>query len=267
MIGVVDLKNGLAVHGIAGNRSNYKPVVVAGFASGQGKISGAIDGNPIALVNHYRRWGIRQFYLADLNALTGGVVQRDSIEQLIRRNDHREELRREEWIVDIGLNDRAGRAEYRWINDLSERGDSNIGWVVPSESATSHATISHLKSNVPPQKLVLGIDFREGVFIGPQTHCTADDLNESRPVEAWICSAASAGITAALLLDVSAVGTSRGPAMLGGCRDLRRRHPDWRILSGGGCRSPGDIKMYLDAGCDACLVATALHRPLDDCRE
>ena len=43
------------------------------------------------------------------------------------------------------------------------------------------------------------------------------------------------------------------------CRDLRSADPDLQIIAGGGIRSAGDLRSLETAGCDAALVASALH--------
>ena len=43
------------------------------------------------------------------------------------------------------------------------------------------------------------------------------------------------------------------------CREIRRHHPDLTIVAGGGVRGLDDLKTLADAGCDAALVASALH--------
>ena len=70
--------------------------------------------------------------------------------------------------------------------------------------------------------------------------------------------AAAAGAETLLALDLGRVGTGRG-VDLGLLQSLRRRLPDIRLLAGGGILTRSDLEQMRDAGCDAALVASAIH--------
>ena len=61
------------------------------------------------------------------------------------------------------------------------------------------------------------------------------------------------------LLDLAAVGIDGGPQAAAACRPIRQSHPDVELISGGGVRGLADLKAFEEAGCDAVLVASALH--------
>jgi phosphoribosylformimino-5-aminoimidazole carboxamide ribotide isomerase len=62
VVGVIDLKDGMAVHAVRGERERYRPV--------HSVLSGK-DGDPIALARGYRSIGLEEVYVADLDAITG----------------------------------------------------------------------------------------------------------------------------------------------------------------------------------------------------
>ncbi|TWT92281.1 HisA/HisF-related TIM barrel protein [Neorhodopirellula pilleata] len=280
IVGVIDLKNHVAVHGIAGQRHLYRPVELSRFASGSS--SRTIDGDAIGLINHYRQRGIHRFYVADLDALSGGAVQTRRLEDLIADSHAHHRRPGEQWILDVGLNENVDADDLAWLLDLNRRSCGSISWVVASESSLSDQTVSSLAKTIDPASMVLGIDLRQGKlnvgttgFAGSKKNDpSADPIDQrtvtqrtvtqrtitQRTLDQWVESGREAGVEAALVLDVSAVGTASGPAAIDCCQQLHQRFPSWRLISGGGCRSAADVATYLEAGCNECLVATALHR-------
>lgn len=257
LVGVIDLKQDAAVHGIAGQRHRYRPVELSRFASGNTRR--ATDGDAIGLIAHYRKRGVRRFYVADLDALSGGAIQTKRLAQLVAPSQTPQTQVDEHWLFDIGLNENVNERDLAWLFDLERSCSGSLAWVVASESALSQSTVRQLADRIEPASLVLGIDLRQGKWIGPASPGVLASENGRCAMDDWIESGRSAGIEAALVLDVSAVGTASGPAAIEHCHRLHLRFPNWRLISGGGCRTAADAVTYLDAGCDECLVATALH--------
>ena len=260
LVGVIDLKGGVAVHGVAGRRANYAPVRTSKFRPG------ASDGNPGDLLSHYQNLGLKRFYLADLDSLEGSSVQGLCIESLVNQSGHDTH-----WTIDAGLRDPDDRSITEWIDQFTETTSPSLGWVVASETAINIDTAANFAHVLQPTRLILGIDFCGGKFVGPSPvsqpskQTGTGDLTplshrqSEWPLQEWIRLSADAGIRSALILDVAAVGTAQGPVSLSNCRRFRQKHGDWQIISGGGCRGPADAQAFFDAGCDDCMVATALH--------
>jgi phosphoribosylformimino-5-aminoimidazole carboxamide ribotide isomerase len=61
------------------------------------------------------------------------------------------------------------------------------------------------------------------------------------------------------VLDLAGVGMDAGVAALALCRQLRQKHPQLELISGGGVRGREDLHALAEAGCNAALVASALH--------
>ncbi len=72
--------------------------------------------------------------------------------------------------------------------------------------------------------------------------------------------AVTLGCRSFIALDVAAVGEAYGPTILDLCTNLKKRHPKIELISGGGIRDRADVQHFADAGCDAVLVSTAIHR-------
>lgn len=236
LIGVIDLQDGVAVHGVAGNRQQYAAVHPL-WRSGQ-----VADGDPLALADWYReQFQLRQFYIADLEALQNRAPQRAMVESLIAHGDTADR-----WLIDVGICLREASSQTEWMREIDAL-RRNVQWIIASESATSTTLISQVCESIPPDALVLGLDFREGQFVGP-----------AAGMEDWISAAAQAGMRCGLVLDVATVGTRVGPQTASLCRSLNQQLPDWRWISGGGIRHADDARVFLDAGCTDCLVASAL---------
>ncbi len=62
-----------------------------------------------------------------------------------------------------------------------------------------------------------------------------------------------------IVLDLTRVGLGQGAGSESLCRHLRALASDVEIISGGGVRSLADLRSLAAAGCDAALVASALH--------
>ncbi|SMP41916.1 Uncharacterized protein SAMN06265222_101679 [Neorhodopirellula lusitana] len=299
LVGVIDLKEGKAVHAVAGARDQYGPVQLPRQRSHAKPLLGsenaspatstdrehraesvgrAPDGDAIGLVEHYRSLGVHQFYVADLDALEGGEVQRESLDHLLDLVHSNER-----WILDLGLNDQVASSQLDWMQNWQHRlsdvtnpsaTDSpfcsplggqvrcrqpqvgQLQWVVASESANKLATPAFWAGHLGRSSLILGVDFRDGAFASSiaSLGSTSDRLG------AWLKAGQAAGIQAALILDVAAVGTGVGPRTATMCEEISRLHSGWRLISGGGCRDAADVAALLRAGCNDCLVATALLR-------
>jgi len=66
-------------------------------------------------------------------------------------------------------------------------------------------------------------------------------------------------VAAVIVLDIARIGTGRGTGTEEIIRRLRRTHPHFEIIAGGGVKDRDDLRRLADAGADAALVASALH--------
>jgi len=232
LVGVIDLKSQRAVHAVAGNRDRYQPVPFCA-------------GDPVSLAKHYRDLGVAELYVADLDAIEGGKIQTSILGQL---GDLTEGHR---MVIDIGWTGNANQAAADRVGPVSDM-YPHSQWVAATESMISSSALEQLVELVSADRTLLGLDFYQGNLLG---NGRAGNLG----VSDWIDTARHLAIAGSVILDLAGVGQASGPMTTEICRSVRVISPEWTLLSGGGIRSAQDIQSLADAGCDRCLVATALH--------
>ena len=233
VIPVIDLKGGLVVRGVAGERSRYRPVVsVLAADPSPGSIAAAFANT----------LGVREVYVADLDAIAGQEPDWAAYERIAAAG-----LRL--W-VDAGIGE-AGRARQmaRWAATVVP----SAGLVVGFESVDDPAQLPSIHAALNPHAGVFSLDLRNGE---PLTRSPAWRAATPREIADQ---AVAVGFRRLLVLDLASVGVDRGPASAGLCRELRHAYPQLELLTGGGVRNVGDLRHLSASGCDAVLVASALH--------
>ena len=141
VVGVIDLKDGTAVHAVRGERERYRPVrsVVTGD-----------DGDPLALARAFRsELGLDELYVADLDAITGAGEQPRPIARAGARGA-RDGRRR-------ASASRSGRGRC----STSARTASIVG----TETLTGADALDRLLAEL--RRLVLSVDLRDGRLLSP----------------------------------------------------------------------------------------------------
>jgi phosphoribosylformimino-5-aminoimidazole carboxamide ribotide isomerase len=225
---VLDLKEGVVVRGVAGRRSQYRPVM-SGLT---------VSAEPLAVARAIRdRFSLAELYLADLDAIAGaapampvcarlraagfrlwmdaGIRRADEIELLVRSGIER---------VVIGLETIAGPEELdaacrRWGGE----------------------------------RIAFSLDLREGRPLGQRAAWGTDQPH------AIAARAAAAGIKYLVVLDLARVGLGAGTGTEALCRDLAAQNPSLWLVAGGGVRDRDDLDRLEALGVRAALVASALH--------
>lgn len=233
IIPVLDLKGGVAVHAVRGQREAYAPV----------KSVLAPSADPVTLARAFvTRLGCDACYVADLDAITG-------------RGDHGPTIRA---IAELGLAvwldtgvSTAADAE-RAVRDGATRvilGTETLR--DPADLAGIVAAVSRAASEHGPG-CILSLDLRDGRLLGGSPAVERLDPADLARA-AW-----EAGIPAFIVLDLARVGTAAGAATEHG-RRLREALPRAELIVGGGVRNASDLRELARQGFDAALVATALH--------
>jgi phosphoribosylformimino-5-aminoimidazole carboxamide ribotide isomerase len=237
IIPVLDLARGIAVHAQAGDRSRYAPLT-SSLAPGQ-------DGNPVALLRAFHsELGVHECYVADLDAIQGGAVQRGLIRQLAEFHTGFAGA----LLVDAGTSSQNGALE------VLSCGASEV--VVGLETLQAFADLGSIVALVGSSRVVFSLDLRLGnPILHPALQDAAGPAADPLILAAQAC---DAGVSTLLLLDIGRVGTGCG-VDLGLLETLRRRFPDARLLAGGGVLTRRDLDRMRDTGCDGALVASALH--------
>jgi phosphoribosylformimino-5-aminoimidazole carboxamide ribotide isomerase len=235
LIPVIDLARGLAVQARAGDRARYQPV--------ESVLTPGRRGDPVALVQAYRDVvGASECYVADLDAIQGGDLQRGLLLDLVRAAAPCSLL------VDAGAPRRAAAEEVIALGAGAA--------IVGLETLRRLEDLGEILATIGPGRVIFSLDLRLGrPMVSPEA--AARGLGALEP-EALVSRAVTSGVRAVLVLDVGRVGTGGGVDLdlLG---RIRRRFPRVRLLAGGGVADPEDLARLVQVGCDGALVATALH--------
>lgn len=225
LLPVLDLRGGVVVRGVAGQRAEYRPVV--------SRLTDSAD--PMHVADAFRReFGFDEFYVADLDAILEEEPQRDVLKSLARHGRL--------WV------DAAVRDGQR-ASELLELGVERV--VVGLETLPAPACLEWIVDSVDPSRLAFSLDLKGGRLM-------ATPAWPNRPIEIAL-TAIKAGVSSIIVLDLAAVGVGRGPATLELCRRLGERAPAVELISGGGVRGWDDVRLFADAGVRRVLVASALH--------
>jgi phosphoribosylformimino-5-aminoimidazole carboxamide ribotide isomerase len=237
IIPVLDIAGGIAVHAQAGERTRYAPLE-SGLAPGS-------VGDPLAVLRAFHSsLGIHQCYVADLDAIQGGAVQRTLLRELAEFHTGFAGA----LMVDAGTHLPEGALE------VLSCGASEV--VVGLETLQAFSDLENIISVVGTSRVVFSLDLRLG---NPILHPAMQDARGAGPEPVSLAEQAAAqGASAILILDLGRVGTGCG-VDLGLLESLRRRLPAVRLLAGGGVLTRVDLERMRDAGCDGALVASAIH--------
>ena len=229
IIGVIDLKDGVAVHAKGGDRGSYAPVVESAGSR--------IDGDPLALARTYlRKIGLTEIYIADLDAIQIAAPQ-DGIVRRIGELGAR-------LLVDGGVT----TAEQ--ARRVASYGAQTV--IVGLETLPSFTPLGDICAAKDETSIAFSLDLRNGVPVSSDPAVAA-----SSPEDA-ASHAHAAGVDAVIVLDLARVGRGEGPAF-DVMRRIRMAVPGISLLAGGGVRHVDDLRRLAELGCDGALVATALH--------
>jgi len=237
IIPVLDLAGGLAVHAQAGDRSNYAPL--------KSDLVPDRTGDAVALLRAFHAvLGVHECYVADLDAIQGGALQRSLLRQLAEFHTGFAGA----LLVDAGTSMPGGALE------VLSCGASEV--VVGLETLQAFSDLATIVEVVGASRLVFSLDLRLG---NPVLHPAMQDASGIGPDALSLATqATAAGVATLLLLDLGRIGTGCG-VDIGLLETLRRRFPRVRLLAGGGVLTRRDLERMRDVGCDGALVASALH--------
>jgi phosphoribosylformimino-5-aminoimidazole carboxamide ribotide isomerase len=152
--------------------------------------------------------------------------------------------------VDAGLIDAAQAGA---LANFESAGRSLGGIVAGLESLSGPQALFEMCAAVGPQRLIFSLDMKQGVPL------TGAPRWPGLSAEQIAAIALRAGVRRLIVLDLAQVGMGAGVGTEPLCRTLRCLAPGAEIIAGGGVRGPADLDSLARAGCDAALVASALH--------
>jgi phosphoribosylformimino-5-aminoimidazole carboxamide ribotide isomerase len=242
VIPVIDLLGGQVVRGVGGRRSEYRAI----------KSLLAADARPATVGRALVSLGFRETYVADLDAIGGRESAWQTYEELV---DCGLAL-----VIDAGLKT---VEQTRDLSRWAATHETIISIVAGLESSPNPDTLARMCAAVGPEQLVFSLDLRAGVPI------TESAAWQGLAPEQVALIALRAGVRRMIVLDLTAVGMGQGVGTELLCRSLRNLNPELELIAGGGVRGPADLRSLSAAGCNAALVASALHDgrlTVNDCR-
>jgi phosphoribosylformimino-5-aminoimidazole carboxamide ribotide isomerase len=233
VIPVIDLKDGMVVHGVAGERSQYQPI----------RSVLASNPRPGTVARAFSNTGVfREVYVADLAAIAGRQPDWAALRE----------------IADSGLRIwlDAGVADADRFQELMAYVQHHNGLeaiILGSESLDEEIVLRTASTELGASRCVFSLDLRDGRPVVRQR-----EWLDQTPIQ--IASTVFAlGVRRMILLDLATVGTRRGPQSLELARRLRAEHPTLQLIGGGGIRGLDDLHTLAASGFSGALVATALH--------
>jgi phosphoribosylformimino-5-aminoimidazole carboxamide ribotide isomerase len=233
VVPVLDLMAGQVVHGIAGNRSAYRPI--------QSPLATGAD--PASIAAAFHKLGFAQAYVADLDAIAGAPPDIASYAAI--RSAGLRDLSIDAGVVDI---DHAGR-----LIAALPPGLPPITIVAGLESLASPAALKALVQSRGPDGVLFSLDLKAGQ---PLTTSTGWRGMTSIGIARLVV---EGGVRRILLLDLADVGTDSGTRTADLVAEIRALQPDVELWTGGGVRNRDDLLRQEAAGVSAVLVASALH--------
>ncbi len=230
LIPVIDLKAGEVVRGVGGRREEYRRIETVLTS----------DITPAGVARAFAvNFPVRDVYVADLDAIAGSEPNWSAYQAISQSG-----LRL--WI-DAGVGDalRAG--------DVAAFAGASVEVVIVGlESIGSPTVLPEILERITPARAAFSLDLKEGRPL------TSTAWRDATP-EDIAAHVASLGFQRLVVLDLAHVGEGRGVAGIDLIRRLRERFPALELIGGGGVRSVADLQTLADAGCNAVLVASALH--------
>ncbi|HJV25844.1 MAG TPA: HisA/HisF-related TIM barrel protein [Aromatoleum sp.] len=222
VVPVIDLLAGQVVRAVRGERSTYRPIRSA-LCAGSEPLDVART-----LLDHT---GSNILYIADLDALTGGIPQAGVLAALLAA------LPATTVWLDGGFRDASAFAAL--LRQLGADG-ARVAPVFASESLTSPQAARDAFASHPGA--ILSLDRRGEEILDPAGCWTDASLWPARLIA----------------MTLERVGAFAGPD-LEVLASIRRRAPAAMLIGAGGIRDAADLDAAAAAGADAWLVASALH--------
>lgn len=227
LIPVMDLRHGQVVRAVRGERGTYQPV----------RSSLCATAEPLVVARALtRHCASSLLYVADLDALLGGMPHTGVLQQLLQT------VPALQLWVDAGFADRA--AAEQWLSGWEPALARRVTPVFASEALRDTAALRGLcqGDSVAAQRCVLSLDRRQGQRLDA-AGCW--DLPTAWPQRV-------------IVMTLERVGAGEGPD-LQTLAEVRRSAPDVQLIGAGGIRHLADLQAAEAAGATAWLVASALH--------
>lgn len=228
MIPVIDIRNGITVRAVAGERTRYRPLESRLTTSTEpAEVLKALQNEP----------GCGVCYVADLDGIEGRNINRCALAEMARTG------------VRILLD--AGIESVEEAEQLLGLGIARI--VVSSESLPEISCLPGFLQVCGSPSVIFSMDLKHGQLMSRDP-----SIADLSPLE-LVSEVVRHGIAQIVVLDLAAVGTGTGIPTLELCSEIRQRWPELTVISGGGVTSRSCLESARQAGLDGLLIASALH--------
>ena len=228
IIPVIDIRNGIAVRAVAGERSRYRAI--------QSRLTTSAE--PAEVLQAMKdSLQCTVCYVADLDAIERQQLNRCTITELVRKG--------------VSLTVDAGATTIAQIEELFDIGVDRV--VLSSESIGNLAQLGSIIRQFDPTSLIFSIDLRHGQLL------VKDPAWEEKTPLDMARFVVELGIHQFIVLDLAAVGTGLGVSTLELCRMVRDLSPEVQVISGGGVASGQCVADAAQAGLRGLLIGSALH--------
>ncbi|MBI2192942.1 MAG: hisA/hisF family protein [Planctomycetes bacterium] len=228
IIPVIDIKDGQAVHAVAGKREAYRPV--------KSRLTTSSD--PVDLAKAYRdRLGLGELYVADLDAIGG-------MPPAVKLYGELADLGLKV-MVDTGIQD---------SSSLEPMGSVPVdAWIVGLETVSGPEGLAGVVEAVGADRAIFSLDMRDRQPVGRlEGWGSRDAMGIARQ-------ALGLGVNRMILIDLAQVGMGRGTGTEELARALLVLAPKLELLAGGGVRSLEDLEELRSISVAGALLATVLH--------
>jgi phosphoribosylformimino-5-aminoimidazole carboxamide ribotide isomerase len=226
VIPVIDVLNGVVVHGVRGERERYQPL----------KSTLCKSADPLDLASTFESLGFGSLYLADLDAILGKSANFSIYRQIMTQT-------RLDLMVDAGIAD---------ITKASEVLATEVSKIViGSETLSSLEFLGQAVSSFGVDNVVVSIDLKEGKVL------SVSEAIASMDAVSFAQELGKIGVDQIILLDLDRVGTEHGINLVL-LRNILEK-TGVKVLVGGGIRSLQELEELRKLGVSGALVATILH--------
>jgi phosphoribosylformimino-5-aminoimidazole carboxamide ribotide isomerase len=183
------------------------------------------------------RFGLTEFYVADLDAIAGAAPALNIYSQLRAAGMRL-------WVD-------AGICEAKAAVDLAEAGVDRI--IVGLETVAGPSILERICFQLGAERVAFSLDLRDGVPLG--------DTSTWELPDPWSIArqAIALGVKQLIVLDVARVGLGDGTGTQELCARLVTAYPEVQLVAGGGVRDLDDLRRLQQCGVGAVLLASALH--------
>jgi len=226
VIPVIDVLNGVAVHGIRGERERYQPL----------KSTLCRSADPLDIALTFESLGFSSLYLADLDAILGKSANFNIYRQIMTQT-------RLDLMVDAGIAD-ITKAKKVLATEVSKI-------VIGSETLNSLDFLGQAVKAFGEDKVVVSIDMKKGKVLSVlEAIASMDAVSFAQKLR-------KIGVNQIIFLDLDRVGTEHG-INLALLRSVLEK-TGVEVLVGGGIRSLQELEELRKLGVSGALVATILH--------